>query len=141
MYKVQVYVTHSNTLGSFWSPQITVSAIERRTSTINVLLLSVTIEFFTSTEYRDLVYFNSDQCTVNGMVRCKIVIYIYNVKIVWVSEYGKKRWMTCITHLSKSREGGLFCLTTVPNHDLLIIQCHFFIPPKTISLFINLVSC
>ena len=28
--------------------------MERRTSTINVLLLSVTIEFFTKTEYRDL---------------------------------------------------------------------------------------
>ena len=47
-------VTYSKTVLSFWSPQMRISAMDRRVSTRRLLLLSVTVWFLYNTEYKYL---------------------------------------------------------------------------------------
>lgn len=66
LYTVQyfLYTTHSNTLLSFWSPQMRISEMDLRVSTNRLLLASVTVWFLHSKLWRYLL--REKTCFVHG---------------------------------------------------------------------------
>ena len=69
--------TYSNTLLSFWSPHMRISAMDLSVSTRRLLLASVTVWFLYNTEYKYLKYISK--------IKISYVCIKYNRKI-----YGKK---------------------------------------------------
>ena len=90
--------TYSNTLLSFWSPHMRISAMDLSVSTRRLLLASVTVWFLYNTEYKYLKYISK--------IKISYVCIKYNRKI-----YGKKIvYADCwnIEHITLRHE-SFFC--------------------------------
>ena len=91
--------TYSNTLLSFWSPHMRISAMDLSVSTRRLLLASVTVWFLYNTEYKYLKYISK--------IKISYVCIKYNRKI-----YGKKIvYADCwnIEHITWCRHESFFC--------------------------------
>lgn len=64
LYTIFLYTTHSNTLLSFWSPQMRISEMDLSVSTNRLLLASVTVWFLHSKLWRYLL--KEKTCFVHG---------------------------------------------------------------------------
>lgn len=114
-----MYTTHSNTLLSFWSPQMRISEMDLRVSTNRLLLASVTVWFLHSKLWRYLL--REKTCFVHGYHASHSVILC-----IWLNKSRKK-----CNVLNKNEYYSSICiiehLPTLDISSLVNLHVHVFV--------------